>query len=200
MSENRSPSELATLSTISLLDEARAGNQNAIDVLYERHMRRLKQWARGRLPSSARDAMDTEDLVQDALMKTLHHLESFDPQHSGAFQAYLKRSVLNLIKDQHRRIQRRPPAEETASRLADHRPSQLEEAIGQDTLERYEAAMEQLEPADRELIVARIELGLTYEMIALESGKNSADAARMAVSRSLSRLAEKMRSLPRGRT
>jgi RNA polymerase sigma-70 factor (ECF subfamily) len=70
--------------------------------------------------------------------------------------------------------------------------SPLEEAIGQEALERYEAALTRLRPDDREAIVARIELGLSYPEIMTALGKPSIPATHMAVSRALVRLAEEM--------
>ena len=70
--------------------------------------------------------------------------------------------------------------------------SPLEAAIGRESIDRYEAAMERLRPADREAIVARLELQQSYEEVAIALGKRNADAARMAVKRALARLAEEM--------
>ena len=54
--------------------------------------------------------------------------------------------------------------------------------------ERYEAALQELKPADREAIIARIELQQSYEEVAIALGKPSADSARMAVTRAIARL------------
>ena len=70
--------------------------------------------------------------------------------------------------------------------------SPLETAIGHQAVERYEAALARLRPEDREAVVARIEMDGTYQDVAVALGKPSADAARMAVSRALLRLAEEM--------
>ena len=48
--------------------------------------------------------------------------------------------------------------------------------------------MAALRPIDREAIIARVELGFTYEEVAAALGKPSANAARMAVERALVRL------------
>jgi hypothetical protein len=37
-------------STFHLLDRARAGDQEALERLFERHVKPLQRWARGRLP------------------------------------------------------------------------------------------------------------------------------------------------------
>ena len=76
--------------------------------------------------------------------------------------------------------------------LMDRGVSPLDEAIGTEAAERYEAALQRLRPEERELIVARVEMGNGYEQIAAAHGKPSADAARMGVARALVRLAEEM--------
>ena len=70
----------------------------------------------------------------------------------------------------------------------------LEAAIGQQTLERYEAALGRLKPEERDAIVTRVEFGLSFAEVAEVLGKPSADAARMAVVRALMRLTEEMES------
>jgi RNA polymerase sigma-70 factor (ECF subfamily) len=74
--------------------------------------------------------------------------------------------------------------------LVDPGLSPLEAAVGAQVVERYEAALQRLSEGDRELVIARVEMGLTYAELAAATGKPSAGAARMAVSRALLRLAE----------
>jgi RNA polymerase sigma-70 factor, ECF subfamily len=52
--------------------------------------------------------------------------------------------------------------------------------------------LQRLRESDRELIVARVELGLDYDEIADLLGRPSMSAARVAVSRALLRLATEM--------
>jgi RNA polymerase sigma-70 factor (ECF subfamily) len=136
--------------------------------------------------------MDTDDLVQETLLRSLRHLDPFDARRSGAFQAYLRRAVLNRIRDEIRRQQCRPAAEGGISSVLDARPSPLEEAIGRQALERYERALEHLRPEEKEAILARVELGFSYAQVAVALEKPSPDAARMAVARALARLAQEM--------
>ena len=68
--------------------------------------------------------------------------------------------------------------------MADDGTSPLEAAIAQETLDEYDAALNRLKPDEREAVVARIELGLSYAEIAEMLDKPSANAARMAVVRS----------------
>ena len=70
--------------------------------------------------------------------------------------------------------------------------SPLDLAIGENDRERYEAGLKRLRRADRQAILASIELGYSYEQIALLLNKPSAEAARLAVRRALLRLGEEM--------
>jgi RNA polymerase sigma-70 factor (ECF subfamily) len=179
-------------SSFVLIGRAQQGDSLALEALCDRYLPRLRRWAHGRLPSWARDALDTQDLVQDTLVQVLRRVETFEPRHDGAFQAYLRQALVNRLRDEIRRATRRPPAEclDTDNISAD--PSPLEVAIGQEALERYEAALARLRPEDREAIIIRVELGCPYAEVAAALGKPSAAAAHMAVSRALVRLADEM--------
>jgi RNA polymerase sigma-70 factor (ECF subfamily) len=96
------------------------------------------------------------------------------------------------MRDEIRRVRRLPAAGSAEEEVPDGRPSPIEEAIGRERLERYEAALLCLRPEEREMILARLEMGLSYQEIAQTLGKPSADAARVAISRSLLRLAREM--------
>lgn len=179
-------------SSLILVRRAHGGDQAAINELFARYLPRLQRWAHGRLPSWARGSLDTHDLVQDTFMQVLQRLDQFVPRHEGAFQGYLRQALFNRMRDEIRRVQRRgtgAPLDE-ASPTTD--PSPLEEAIGQETLERYEAALARLKDDDREAIILRVELGYPYSEIVTALGKPSVAAAHMAVSRALVRLAEEM--------
>ena len=180
------------LTSFELVQRARAGDADALNDLWARYLPRLTRWAHGRLPASARGALDTHDLVQDTLTNVVQRLDKFEPRHEGAFQGYLRQALLNRIRDEARRGVRRGPAEPLESVHPTSDPSPLEEAIGQEALERYEAALNRLRPDDREAIIARIELGLPYPEVAAALGKPSIPATHMAVSRALVRLAQEM--------
>lgn len=177
-------------STIELLALARSGQNAATDAIFRRYLPRITRWARGRLPRYARDLLDTDDLVQDTVFQTLKRLTSFEPQHEGALQAYLRQAVMNRIRNEIRRATRHPAPETLDSAAPDDGQSPLEELIGKQTLEAYDEAMTALEPQEREAIIGRVELGLGYDELAAMMGRPSADAARMAVGRALLKLAK----------
>jgi RNA polymerase sigma-70 factor (ECF subfamily) len=183
---------LGLTSTIDLLDRFKQGDEHAVALLVERSLPPLKRWARGRLPQWARGLAETQDLVQDAVMRALPRLKTFEARHPGALQAYLRQAITNHIRDEIRKVNTRPTATELRDSHADLGPSPLEEAIGHEGLERYEAALETLRPADREAIIARLELQQSYEEIAIAIDKPSPDAARMAVARAVKALIKAM--------
>ena len=186
------PDERSFLATVVLLRMAKDGDKDARDQLFHRYHVRLTRWAAGRLPMRARSLLDTSDLVQETLVRVLEGLDRIDIRGPGGFQAYVRQAVLNRIADQVRWASRRPGAEEMPEALHDASPSPLENAIGSDLLGRYERAFARLSEDDRELLHLRIELDFDYDEIARMSGKSTRDAARMAVKRALSRLAEEM--------
>ena len=106
-------------STVELLNRARAGDASALDALFSRCLPPLRRWARGRLPLGARGALDTQDLVQDTVLNALQRLDHFESRHEGALQAYLRQAVLNRIRDEARKLARRP----APSELDDEQPS-----------------------------------------------------------------------------
>jgi RNA polymerase sigma-70 factor (ECF subfamily) len=178
--------------TLDLVQRARSGDQAALATLFARYETRLRRWAHGRLPGGARGANDTQDLVQETMVRVFQRLGDFEPRHAGAFRDYVWTTLWNRIRDIARTQARRGPAEPIDSDLPAIAPSPLEEAIGSQTLDRYEAALERLKPEEREAVIARVELGLSHAEVAAALGKPSAAAAHMTISRALVRLAEEM--------
>jgi RNA polymerase sigma-70 factor (ECF subfamily) len=180
------------LITTELLRRAKQGDRDALEALTARYLPRLQRWATGRLPLSARSLYDTTDLVQETLLRTLQGLSRIEVRGPGVFEAYVRQAVLNRISDQVRWARRRPAPESVPEAMPDRSPSPLENAIGTEVLDRYERALAQLSEEERRLVHLRIELDYRYDEIASITGKASRDAARMAVQRSLRRLAELM--------
>lgn len=180
-------------STFQLIERVRAGDRDALERLFARHLKPLQRWARGRLPKWARDLADTDDLVQDTLTQTFLRIDHFEPRSVGALQAYLRQAVLNRIRNELRRKGRHAGTAALDTDVPDDEiGSPLEQAIGREAVERYERALKRLTPRDREAVVARIELGCSYEEMAQRLGKPTPEAARKAAGRALERLAREM--------
>jgi RNA polymerase sigma-70 factor (ECF subfamily) len=176
-----------------LLARVQAGDRSALDALIARHLPRLTRWASGRLPRWARDIVDTQDLVQETLVRAFRRIGEFEYRGEGAQQAYLRQAVLNGIRAEIRRAARRPASLELGTDVEDAALSPLEIAIGRQAIERYDHALEALCPEDRELVVARVEFGLSNAELARAFQKPTPNAARMALQRALVRLADQLR-------
>src|SRR5712691_10527895 len=191
MKDDSETAGLALLSdepTIELVISAQKDDRGALEALLERCLPPLKRWAHGRLPAHARGGLDTGDLVQEAAMHVLARLDKFEQRHVGAMQAYLRMSVIKRIRDEIRRVGRRPQSVEMTTEPPSDVTSPLELVIREEGYERYRSALDKLRTRDREMIVARVEVQWSIQEIAHRFGMASVDAARVAVSRSLKRL------------
>src|SRR5262245_31231306 len=111
-----SPMARDPIHTAELLARIRQGDLAARDILIARYLPSRGGWARGRLPAYARDLNQTDDLVQDTLIAAVKRLDDFEIRREGAFLAYLRRAILNRIRDEIRRVRRGPVRGELDSR------------------------------------------------------------------------------------
>jgi RNA polymerase sigma-70 factor (ECF subfamily) len=162
--------------TIDLLARVRQGDSAAVAQLMERSIPPLRRWARGRIPRTARNFADTQDIVQEAFVRVLPSLATAKVSHPGALQTLLREAVAAHIDHL----------------TVDPSPSPVERVVGREGLQRYEAALQRLSPADREAIVARIELQQSYEEVAIALDLTDAEAARALVKGALARLIDAM--------
>lgn len=180
------------VSTAALLAQVRAGDEAARDQLVVRYLALLKRWAHGRVPPRARRLADTDDLVQATLMRALDAVDHFEPRREGAFLAYLRTILLNQLRTAVQKVDAGPLLQPLPDELEAARPSPLEEAIGDEALQAYEAALNSLTEDQRQAVVLRVELGLSFQEVADATESPSPDAARMLVARGLARLSERM--------
>lgn len=180
-------------SSISLVLRARAGDDVAIEHLFSRYSVRMRRWAHGRLPSSARSYGDTNDLVQDAMLQVFKSLDRFEPRHAGAFLAFVRQTLRNKLIDRLRHAKSRGEQEPLEDTRASADPSPEQEAVATQLLDRYEEALGRLTSAQQEAIFVRVELGLPWSEVADVLNKPSVPAAQMAVRRAILALAHEMK-------
>jgi RNA polymerase sigma-70 factor, ECF subfamily len=176
--------------TIDLLKKLKKGDTSARDRLLIRYLPILKQWAHRRLPVYSRDLQETDDLVQNTLIRALSHLDTFEYRREGAFLAYLRQILLNTLRDEARRVARRPVKQSLEEAIDS--PSLVVQSVGAETMAAYESALSTLPEVQREAVVLRVEFGYSFQEIAEAVGSPSTDAARMMVTRALARLAQVM--------
>jgi RNA polymerase sigma-70 factor (ECF subfamily) len=182
-------------STQALVTRARDGDPVALETIVLRYRSGLMRFAHGRLPVAARGMVDTADMVQLAVIRTLERIDTFQPTFRGSLLAYLRRAVLNQIRDEIRRAERRPVTDELSPHLPHPGVGPLEQAIHRDVLERYEAALTDLPADQQEAFLMRIEMGCGYREIADALGRPSAESARMLVRRGIHNMARRLRAV-----
>jgi RNA polymerase sigma-70 factor (ECF subfamily) len=190
MPDSRKPSPEDLEATADLLTRVRRGDDRARDTLVRRFLPILRRWAHGRLRGPARALAETDDLVQITLIQALQHVDRFEPRREGAFLAYLRQILLNAVRQEARSAARRPSGQPLAEIVVD--PAPVVEAVGRETMQAYEDALERLPALQREAVILRVEFGYSHREIAEAIGSPSANAARMTVSRALVRIAEIM--------
>jgi RNA polymerase sigma factor (sigma-70 family) len=190
---------LQTLPTQTLLDHAAAGDAAAVEALGERLLPRLNIWAAGKLPSHARSVKDTCDIVLDAFNSSVANIHKDWRHGHKSFLQYIKRAIENQIRSELRLVRNRQEFVEPGESLPDPGPTPLDQFLESEDQRRYEAALERLDPSDRELIIAKLELDMSYQEIALHAGKPSADAARVAIRRAIQRLEKELKNAERPR-
>lgn len=182
------------LPTVTLISRIRVGERSAREALFRRYLPILSRWAHGRLPTLARELSDTDDLVQTTLLRTLNNLEEFDTSNGGSFLAYLRQILLNQIRDELRRQKRPQVVQAVGDELPEveaESPIPLEQVIGAEQLAAYETALAELPRYQQELIIMRMEFGLSYPEIAAEVDSQP-NAVRMVISRAIVQLAQRL--------
>jgi RNA polymerase sigma-70 factor (ECF subfamily) len=180
-------------STLALVTRARGGDRVALEIIAGRYQAALIRFAHGRMPGSARGLVDTADIVQNAMVRTLARLEHIDAALPGSLLAYLRSAVLNQIRDEIRRARRRPARAELDEQLAAPDQDPLAAVISEQEYERYNMALLQLPADQQEAFVMWIEMDCTHREIADALGRPSPEAARGLVRRAIRAMAEALR-------
>jgi RNA polymerase sigma factor (sigma-70 family) len=180
--------------TKTLLSRIRRGDSVALSRLFRVQGENLRRWTRGKLPTWARRLTDSVDLVQETLFQTFQRLDRFDHRGKGSLQAYLRQSVRNRITDQMRTVGRRPtvPVDDALRTRAWPGKSPFDHAVDVEWSDRYKAALTRLSPDEQNLVVGSLELGQSYEQLALVTGRATPGAARIAARRAVQKLARLM--------
>jgi RNA polymerase sigma-70 factor, ECF subfamily len=178
--------------TVDVIRRIQSGDAGAREQLLARFLPLLRRWAHGRLPRQIRDLNDTDDLVQVTLVKALSRLGEFESSGPGAFLAYLRMALLNQVRDEIRRYQRRPEHAEIDAELAENGTvGVVDQLIGSERMQAYEHALAELPKRQQALIVMRVEFGMSYPEIAVEVG-GTADAVRVMVARAIVKLSHRL--------
>jgi RNA polymerase sigma factor (sigma-70 family) len=180
-----------------LIRRALAGSPEALNALYEGCAARLLAYVRLRLGRDLRARLESRDILQAAMVKSLEHLHELKAENTGSLMGWLARIADNEIRDRadyHQR-QRRDAARETP--IDDDVPvaaitrSALSRIILDERAQQLEQAIDELSPAHREVILLRKFEELSFPDIARRLEK-SEDACRMLLARAMTALTLKL--------
>jgi RNA polymerase sigma-70 factor, ECF subfamily len=189
--------------TDELLALSMGGDLSVRGALLERHRGRLRRLVQVHLDTRLTARLDPSDIVQDALAEASRRLDDYLHKRPIPFYPWLRQIALDRLVEQHRRHLRARQRsvlreEEVPFRLPDHSALELAGLVGRgnspsSALHRQELrdgvhwALQQLSPADREVLVLRYLEQLSAGDIAviLHIGE---DAARKRVLRALQRM------------
>ena len=149
------------------LASARAGEPDGVEALYRRYAPAVLAWHRARVT----DPHLAEDLTSEAFLAVLRGL----PGYQGGPEA-LAGWIFTLVRrdlvDHLRRVQRRPevPAEITEE-LGGSVPDVADTAVARGDTDELRAALAQLSPDQREVLILRVVAGLTAQEIAETTGR-----------------------------
>jgi RNA polymerase sigma-70 factor (ECF subfamily) len=193
--------------TLQLVRRAQGGDLAALDPLFQRYYDRVRRIARVRLGQGLRQRMDSGDIVQETFIAALGAFDRFEVRDESSLLQWLSVLLENRIRDA---SDWNDAARRAASRerplVADGRSGAItldlaatgltpaESAVGGEEAEALEQALAALPEQDRELIVLRDYIGMTWEEVAKRLGRPSADAARMAHGKVLLELAARLRA------
>src|SRR5262245_55062760 len=179
--------------TLQLVRRAQAGDRAALDPLFARYYDRVRRIARVRLGQGLRQRMDSIDIVQETFIAALGAFDRFEVRDESSLLQWLSVLLENRIRDasdwneaaRRAAARERPPVVDGRSgpvtlALAASGQTPAENASREEQSEALEEALAALPEQDRELIVLRDYVGMTWEEVARRLGRPSADAARMA--------------------
>lgn len=192
--------------TEQLLAQARGGDSQAVNQLLDRHRDALRRLVELRMDRALRRRVDASDVVQEVLVEANRRLRDYlaDPA-PMPFHLWLRHMARDRLIDAHRRhrlaqrrsVDREQPLAapggidrstiELAGQLCDPQLTPAAQATWQETLRRFQEAVERLDEIDREIILMRHFEKLTNQEAAQALGLTSA-AASMRYLRAVRRL------------
>ena len=181
-------------STVGLLPLASQGNGEAVSALLERMRPFLTRIGHGRLPGWARGRAETDDLVQESLIRAVRHIPRFQSQTPRDLRNWLHTVFKNLVIDETRYFKRTGVPQELREHVPDDAVSPEARAVEQEQADVFEIALQGLSARDRQLVVLRLQHGYSFQELADRFGKTP-DAVRMAYNRALKRFRDEVRRL-----
>ena len=159
--------------TLLLLERVRQGDGDAINGLLERHRAAIRRMIDQRMDRVVQRRVDASDIVQDVLVEANRRLKDYLANPTMPFRLWLRHMARDRLIDAHRRhrvastrsIDREVPlvtggdsdrsGADLAGQLADRELTQAAAATWHELERRFADAVEQLEEADRQIVLLR---------------------------------------------
>ncbi len=170
----------------SLLSRVRNGHAGARQETLSLYQKRFHHWVQLRMSPQMQAHVSIEDLISEALNRSLDYLIQFSHVREGSFIVYFRQQLQNSLD------QLVNPDSGVTSTITVTHDIDLHKLADTDALENYERALGQLQEIQREAVILKAELHLDNTAIAAALDCPSANAARNLVVRSLLRLSELM--------
>ena len=159
--------------TEELLNGVRAGDQDAVNRLMDRHRVAVRRLIQMRLDNAVARRVDASDVVQDVLFEASRRLEDYIKEPTMPFHLWLRQLARDRMIDMHRRhrvAKRRSvdreqqvtsvahdnqSAADLMSLLKDNELTPAAASLRKEMEQRFLEALNQLEEDDREIIMMR---------------------------------------------
>lgn len=191
--------------THELLDLARDGDDGAAGRLLERHRESLRRMADMRLDAKIRQRVDASDIVQEALIEVNRRLPTYLENPVMPFHLWVRQIMTDRLIDAHRRhrvskkrsvdVEQAPVVAanldhstiQFGNQITDGELTPAAAAIQNEMQRKFEAAIEEMDDQDQEIIVMRHFENLTNQEVAQVLGLTE-PAASMRYLRAMRRL------------
>jgi RNA polymerase sigma-70 factor (ECF subfamily) len=201
--------------TARLLEQARAGDKEALNRLFARHRARLRRMVDLRLDRRLQARIDASDVIQEAYIEVITRLDEYVNHPSYPLFLWLRLIVGERLLKLHRHhlgTQMRDAGLEVsiyrgalpeassaalAAQLLGKHTSPTQAAVRAERMIRLQAALNTLDPMDREVLSLRHFEELTLAETALSLGIEESAAAKRYI-RALKRLKATLANMPGG--
>ena len=189
--------------SMTLIHCAKRGDREALSALVARYHDRVLRIVRARLGPGLRNHLDSQDLVQDTFAAVVRDFGHYEVREEASLVHWLARLAERQIlraAEYHRAERRDPGREEPLDPESSAAPRPAEEHAGPATQmgnreqhELVESCLCELPEEYRELIFLRDYAGVSWEEAARETGRPSADAARVMHVKAVEELSKLLR-------
>jgi len=131
----------------------------------------LKALARSWLGTELARRLDASSIAQESVVRIEAHWADLRGQTVPQLLAWARRIAHNVAADRVRRLGSTPAAADEAEDVPAPDAEPLDLLVGEEEAARVAAALEELSPPRREVIVARLLDGLPFEAVATRMGK-----------------------------